>query len=332
MTIADFERQATGVKDPWADQIYTLKDAYEPRDPLKFIVSGLFTEPSLSIIYGAPGTLKSMYLANCGLCIASNQPFLGREVIQASVLWLDFDNGKRRTHERFEAIARARNLPSDTPFYYVSMPSPWLNAGNMDDIEALSVRIIEWGVKFVCIDNLGLITTSEEENGSGMIKVMGNLRLLAEQTGAAIVLIHHQRKGNGISGRAGDSLRGHSSIESAIDLALLVEREEGSNTITIKSTKTRDVDVLPFGAEFRYDHKPGTSELSKAWFSKLDVEDVSSDKAIERAIVDTMRDNPGFNQKQVIEAVKPELQAGVNRIRGMYNKLHKTRRFNNGRA
>jgi hypothetical protein len=53
---------------------------------------------------------------------------VAREVIQAPVLWVDFDNGPRRTDERVAAVGRAYQLPPTTPFHYVSMPSPWLDA------------------------------------------------------------------------------------------------------------------------------------------------------------------------------------------------------------
>ena len=36
----------------------TLADAYADDSPIEFIVDGLLSVPSLSIIYGGPGTLK----------------------------------------------------------------------------------------------------------------------------------------------------------------------------------------------------------------------------------------------------------------------------------
>src|SRR4030042_2678931 len=99
-----------------------------------------------------------------------------------------------------------------------------------------------------------------------MAQVLSLFRQLAEETGAAVILIHHQRKGNGYSGRAADTLRGHSSIEASLDLALLVEREEQADLVTVKSTKTRGVDVLPFSAVFTYeDDEAGNLATAKFW-------------------------------------------------------------------
>jgi RecA-family ATPase len=75
------------------------------------------------------------------------------------------------------------------------------------------------------IDNLGTASGGADENSAQMIGVMAGLRQIAEEGELAVLVIHHKSKGDGV--RADDSLRGHSSIESAVDLALVVEREEG---------------------------------------------------------------------------------------------------------
>ena len=115
--------------DPW--KAFTLADAYQARPPVEYVTGRLFEIPSLNIVYGAPGTLKSFLLQDLAVCVASGQDWLtpapwqgsGRGIItkQAPVIWLDFDNGTRRTHNRFEALGRARNLPAETPITAVRL-------------------------------------------------------------------------------------------------------------------------------------------------------------------------------------------------------------------
>lgn len=325
---ADGQRVNNTEPDAWLDQIFTLREAYKPREPLRYIIGGLFPAGSLSIVYGPPGSLKSMVMGDATIAASSGGKWLGRDVMQVSSLWIDLDNGKRRSHERFEALARARNLPEDTPFYYVSMPTPWLNAGKLSDIDALERRINTYNVKMVVIDNLGLISPGADENSDDMIGVMSNLRILAERTGAAIILIHHTRKSNGSNYRAGESLRGHSSIESAIDLALRIEREPDSNFITIQSTKTRDSDVPLFGAEFIFEHKPGTHELITAGFAEVETEDTTSDRAIKKLILEIVKENTMLNQKELITEIKNSaLQAGEKRIWKLTKQLEKNKQL-----
>jgi hypothetical protein len=312
-------------------QLFTLADAYQERPPLTYVVDGLFSLPSLNILYSGPGMLKSLLLADLFTCTAAGLPWLeplpGQTVkpfqtVSMPVLWVDFDNGKRRTHERFEAFGRARSLPVDTPLFYTSMPSPWLDASDNTAVEELINLINQNGGKLVALDNLGLITGGVDENSPAMIPVMSNLRRVAEGTGAAIVVIHHQRKGSGMKSRAGETLRGHSCIEAALDLALLIERKEDSDRVSVKSTKTRDVDVLPFAAEWTYEHKPGTTELAQARFFRVALEKDEKQEALQVTIIACVKMNPGQSQNKLKETVKAQLpEASLHSIRNEILKM-----------
>ena len=56
-------RDAAGpLLEQW--HLYSLADAYAPRSPRRYVVDGLLPYPSLSVVYGGPGSLKSMLLAD----------------------------------------------------------------------------------------------------------------------------------------------------------------------------------------------------------------------------------------------------------------------------
>jgi hypothetical protein len=314
-------------------EMCSLADAYQPRPPTVELVQGIFPLPSLALVYGAPGTMKSLLLLELEICVAAGPQVRGwlcpldrsqglpRMIQQASTLWVDFDNGPRRMHERAAAIGRAYDLPPDIPFHYVSMPNPWLDASKPLGLDPLRAAIEQFEAKMVVIDNLLLIKGGVEENSADMGIVMAHLRQLTEEYSCLVVPIHHQRKDQG--GRSGDRLRGHSSIEAAIDLALIVEREEGSDTITIRSTKTRDVDVAPFAAMLTYEHKPGTTELHTARFFGMPQDDEHSDRAIERAVRDQLTTATGPLLKTelctFVHGILPNV--GINRIRGVVERM-----------
>lgn len=323
-------------EDPW--QAFTLEDAYVKRPPVEYVAAGLFALPSLNIVYGAPGTLKSFLLADLAVCVASGNEWLtpanwisnnharSFPTRKGPAMWLDFDNGRRRTHDRFGALGRARQLPKDTPLIYYSMPNPWLDAGSKKDIGSLTLRMLEHDVRLIVVDNLGVVSGDADENSGDMVGVMSMFRQLAEETNAAVILIHHQRKGNGSIGRAGDSLRGHSSIEAALDLALLIEREELADTISIKATKVRGDDVLPFSATFSKS-KDDYGELSTARFFGIANDDTRSDYAIEREILAALIDT-SMNKTELAKAVKDQLpDIGQNRIRDRIDRLAKENRL-----
>lgn len=325
-------------------KLRTLKDAYTERPPVQYVVGGLFALPSLNVVYGAPGSMKSMMLADAAVSVAAGLPWLEPlpnnkdgtrplSTMRAPVLWIDYDNGTLRTDERFDALARARGLPDDAPIHYVSMAQPWLDANDGYMVRELAEAIIQLGVKLVIIDNLGLISGDADENSADMVKVMGNLRRLAEDTGAAVVVIHHQRKGN-MADRAGDLLRGHSSIEAALDLALLVTRENQDPKLIIRPTKVRGASIASaFGAEFTYTHKRGTKDLESARFwglpivSRKDTENQAIAEAI-KTVLKRARDTEHMNQGDLIKDVAAYMEAildgkkpGRDRIRGVLTEM-----------
>ena len=247
------------ISDNWHP--FTLADAYRPRPPIEYLAGRMFELPSLNVIYGAPGTLKSFLLADLAVCVASGTPWLpplgnktaaALPVTQRNVVWFDFDNGKRRTHDRFAALGKALDLSPDIPLKYYSMPIPLLDARNNHQIEEVAEIIAKFEAKLVTIDNLGVVSGGADENTVAMIQILSHLRWLVETTGSVLNVIHHRRKSNTMVGRMGDALRGHSSIEAALDLALLVKREDASQNIILQPTKVRGAEVKPLAATFTY--------------------------------------------------------------------------------
>jgi len=286
--------------DPW--QIFTLRDAFAPREPLVWIVEGIIPEASLSIWYGAPGALKSLILADLAVCVSVGSRWLatpgnptttGYATTPGAVMWLDFDNGQRRTHERIAALARARKLSQAAPIYYASMPEPALNTGDTESIRALAARLVDRNVRLLVIDNLGVVAGEAEENTADMQVPMAGLRWLAE-TGVAVIVLHHQRKSSTTTAktRKGESLRGHGSIEAKLDLAIQIDREDASTEITMTPTKTRGPSIKPFTANFVFENDE-RHELTSARFWPVDAaaEREADEMAERQLIVDELKKN-----------------------------------------
>jgi len=60
--------------DLWHGQIYTLEEAFKPRQPIEYVVEGIVALPSLAICYGSPGCFKSLILADLAICVAAGLP------------------------------------------------------------------------------------------------------------------------------------------------------------------------------------------------------------------------------------------------------------------
>jgi hypothetical protein len=202
------------------------------------------------------------------------------------------------------------------------MPSPWLDASHTCGLSPLVECIDRYQATLIVLDNLLMIKGRVDENSDEMGTVMANLRRLVEDLGVVLCVIHHQRKAKGDNTHAGDQLRGHSSILAALNLALRVDRQPGSDTVTLESTKSREVPVEPFGAILRYKHREETTDLSAARFWGTTVKDHASDRAIAQAVLGAVTEQPLMNQSHLIKAVRPLVDGvGDKRIIGIIDKL-----------
>jgi RecA-family ATPase len=163
----------------------------------------------------------------------------------------------------------------------------------------LAARIMQLGARLVVVDNLGVILGGADENSAEVQGPMQALRWLTELTGAAVIILHHQRKSNGQKSREGETLRGHSSIEAKLDTALLVTRDGAS--VTVKPTKIRGADVQPFSASFAFEQDAVTRELTSArfWPSQPVDYQAEAERHLKNKIVEVVRQHVTLSKSKI---------------------------------
>ena len=217
--------------------LYTAADALKPQEPIEYVVDGVFGAGSLSVVVGDPGSKKTWSMLDCLAAVSVGDPWLGHSTLPRSVLFIDEDNGKRRISARIGKALRAHGGTEDTLFFYTSLAG--FDFGNSQDIDELRKLIIKTGAAIVVVDILPNVIPGKKENDATDIgPVLRALRYVAEETQAAIVLIHHLSKAG--------LIRGTSAINGAMDLALEVESKVESCDVNFKSTKVRDVHAFHF--------------------------------------------------------------------------------------
>jgi hypothetical protein len=318
-------------EDPWGEP-FTAADAFKPRPPVEYLVAGLFRRPSLNMLFGPPGGMKTLLTLDLCIAVAAGMDWLPPSpdyegglpftTTPTPTMFIDFDNGVDDLHEKIESLIRGRDLdPENLSFYYYSFPESGFVASNKAHIGDLMLRIQRLGIGMVWIDNLGIVKGGANENADEMIPIMNNFRYIAEKSRVVVGLVHHQNKTQGFKRRSGESIRGHSSIEASLNLALLVDREEYSDAITVKPAKVRGSMAHPFAATFAYEHQAGTSDLETAIFfgspQKTELDEVLIDAAIKAAL----KEGP-LNQTALKNAAKEQLSdVGINRIRGRIERM-----------
>ena len=247
-------------------ETFTLADALKPRPKTPMLVDNILPAGSISIFYGYPGSLKSMLVMDMCMAIVTNQnwlpglpnptlnggKFMGFKTTLTAVLWVDMDNGFEVTAERIAALAKNYKAPTITPFYFMSYPTPQIQAVSLKSMAGLQAHIMTLPILpgVIVIDTLLRAAHVKDENASEMDTALNNLHKLAEDLKCAMILISHSKKEN--NGRAGNGLRGHSSIEGGVDYVFQVKRDDHSDIIEIENQKARRKPVDPFSARWTF--------------------------------------------------------------------------------
>jgi len=307
-----------------------LDDVTKP-DPRTPIVSGLLYRSTLSIPFGAPSSVKSFILADLALCVAMGTPWLlpdpgdaGAAALceyptrQGPVVWIDFDNGSYTTQERFYALKTAHGAKPGIPLSIYTMPSPWLDLSNPthgDDFTAWLCNLPAQPA-LVVIDNLSYVSGGLSTNDDLMKNVMAALKHAAEASTAHIEAIHHERKSSGFKTRAGERLRGSSTIEAGIDLALLFERDGDAPTVTISATKNRILRSFPtLGVTLKTDHElDGVMTAARCW--QVPVADGDADR-VEGEVTAILTERGSVKKTDLAKLAAARAGVGINKARGI---------------
>jgi RecA-family ATPase len=87
-----------------------------------------------------------------------------------------------------------------------------------DTLEAIKAYVRAHAIRLILIDTLASFWTA-----ASVQKAIQPLLILARDSGACVLLIHHARKSEG---QNGDEIRGSGALFAAVDVALILKRHE----------------------------------------------------------------------------------------------------------
>ena len=226
------------------------------RDPMSWLVKGVLPMGELGILFGASGSGKTFVALDLAFCVARGVEWRGRRVKQGRVVTIAAEGGAG-IGKRADAYAQHHNfdLKSVSDMRVITAAPNFLDD---DDISEVIAEIKNIGpVTLIVVDTLAQVSPGANENTSeDMSRVLSNVKLLHEATGAMVLLVHHAGKD------LSKGSRGWSGIKGAADVQLEVLRHDnGDREIAIEKMKDGEdgvrwgfkLEVVELGIDFEGD-------------------------------------------------------------------------------
>jgi RecA-family ATPase len=228
---------------------FTIKnaaDAFLAQTKIDYCIDKLIAPGWITLIYGHPGTKKTWIALVMAVCLALGKIWLIFQTIQGRVLWLDEECGENSIARRIKAVILGALGDDKTPIDFMSLTGFKFDNPKLDEDCFQFTKIIsDGGYKVVFIDALADIMTGDENTVEAVRKPLQNLKVAANMTGCAIVLIHHSNKAGGY--------RGSSFIKGFVDVMIHVESDNGSDIIKFTTEKIREDEMQSWSAKAVWD-------------------------------------------------------------------------------
>lgn len=300
--------------------------------PFDYVIRDLGLCPGpISILSAFSNTGKTFFAANLGICVANAKPLFGCVPIQnpGKVLHIDWDQGQKFSKIYYWRLLNGHGLKSFKNIDYFK-PEWFLDN---DDIEKVMTELLS-GYKLCIIDCLGSAIPMADINDDRVRAHIDRLNNISEETGCAILLIHHEPKNTGKDPLK--SIKGNGSIISAAGGSIHLTKEIGGKEITVTLGKKRLLKDFTISYTLddcgEYSEKLGTEVglLLKALGAP---ERVQKKRDMKMELLQFINDNPNANSRAVragIEGRDEEIDKIVNilheenliTIKGLKPKLH----------
>jgi hypothetical protein len=266
---------------------------FDDPPPMMDIWQGLITEGLIATMYGDSGQGKSTIVDGLATSISLGKPFLGRAVMPAIVVLLDWELNQDLTLRRLYRIARGMGYTNPPPIMYQSL---------YDSLPSYLPDLLAWCEQanpgLLVVDSMGPACGGDPLNHERAITLMNALR----QVPTTSLIVDHQA--NPIMGQAyaakrefGTSYKRHLTRSSMqVEMA---DNAPGKASIILRQQKANFAaksDPIPFhilyeGDAIRFE----VGDINDAEFS--DTETLPADRRMEKFLNETT----GATQKTIME-------------------------------
>lgn len=226
----------------WNDQdqavavaLHTFLEKEE--EPVPWLLEGVLPMSSLNMIMGSPKSGKSTLTRNLAVAVATGQPFLGR-IVSGSANVLYYSLQERKEHLRTWLRTCLSGYEGEVPIDFIFR----LGRRGAHATEGLRERLLTKKYGLVVLDMASrFVSVKSLDDYAETERVFSNLAEIAEESGACIVFLHHERKSGGDfeGGIGSQAIRGacYTTIKCSRDGKIFTISSEQREGEDLESTK-----------------------------------------------------------------------------------------------
>jgi RecA-family ATPase len=169
-----------------------LKARAQELGGIEYIIEGLIPKQSISLLVGDSGLGKSPLLYQAAISVAAGIPFLGKEVRQGPVLFMDAENGIAQVAGMISGLSSFLGLkaaPEDLRVWNLNDAPGFGEKGNQLEDMIREVRPI-----WVIIDPINSVFNDIEQEATVATQHLQSLRALMARYQCSFTGVHHVRK------------------------------------------------------------------------------------------------------------------------------------------
>lgn len=290
----------------------------------RWIIEGMIPKGGIVMIAGDSGVGKTWFAMQLALSACLGMKFLGKFGASASgAIYVDCESGEIILRQRSKNLWRAiyHSLIQDIEDQDdIEEKSEFLGRlmtqmnfmlsyyeSNLLETEAVE-RIINQlklnSAELLILDPFNRVFGGNENDSGEISKFFNNMKKIRDETGAAIVLIHHSRKKSfNAPSDAGQMLRGSSAIKAALDSHIFI-RKVKDDILLVEHEKSRySQAVEPFCVELVNDEAGVRLQIKNDSYTLED----SKVEAATHMIIDFLSSNGSAFRKNIVDALQGEV-------------------------
>jgi hypothetical protein len=212
----------------------------EPQETTRWLVDGLLPAGGISILAARPKVGKSTLARDLAVRVARGEAFLGRSTAKGAVFILDLE-GKRG--ETVNALRQLGAIEGDAIKVFCGTAPQGAR-------EELRQAALAERAALIVIDTMQRLARISNLNDYAEVSiVLDDYIALARETGAHVLLLHHQGRseGDGV-----DAPMGSTAIAGSVDTILIMKRrkdDRGTRTISSRQRYGSDLDETVVAAD-----------------------------------------------------------------------------------